>query len=98
MDTTALSVEALKQEWTDQYVVANLERPELRRFANDKGEPLIGRVVTVNFNHKALVDFGDGGWYDISASEEYLRKVPAEEARAKFTTENSAQAFPTKQS
>jgi hypothetical protein len=98
MDTAALRNEALKQEWTDQYVVANLERPELKRFANDKGEPLIGRVVTVNYNNKALVDFGDGGWYDITASEEYLKKVPAAEAKAKFKTENSAQAFPAKQS
>jgi hypothetical protein len=98
MDTTALRTDALKQEWTDQYVVANLDRPELKRFANEKGEPLIGRVVTVNFNNKALVDFGDGGWYDITASEEYLRKVPAAEAKAKFKTENSAQPFPTKQS
>ncbi len=97
MDPTALRHEALKQEWTDQYVVANLDRPELRRFAQANGEPLIGRVVTVNFNNKALVDFGDGGWYDITASEEYLRKVPAAEARAKFKTENSAQPFPTKQ-
>src|SRR5437764_7986717 len=97
MDTAALSHEAVKLEWTDQYVVANLERPELKRFANDKGEPLIGRVVTVNFNNKALVDFGDGGWYDITASAEFLRKVPAEEAKAKFKTENSAAVFPTKQ-
>jgi hypothetical protein len=98
MDPTAVQHEALKQEWTDQYVMANLDRPELKRFANDKGEPLLGRVVTVNFNNKALVDFGDGGWYDITASEEYLRKVPADQARAKFKTENSAQPFPTKQS
>jgi hypothetical protein len=97
MDPAALQNEALKQEWTDQYVVANLDRPELKRFIDEKGEPRIGRVVTVNFNNKALVDFGDGGWYDITASEEYLRKVPAAEAKAKFKTENSAQPFPTKQ-
>ena len=60
--------ESLKREWTDQYVEVNPERPELKRFAG-----IVGRVVTVNQNNKALVDFQDGGWYDISASEEYLR-------------------------
>ena len=41
------------------------ERPELQRF---KG--IVGRVVTVNYNGKAIIDFQDGGWYDIAASEE----------------------------
>lgn len=87
-------VEALRRDWTDQYVRVNAERPELSRFAD-----IIGRVVTVNWNGKALIDFQDGGWYDITASTQYLHKVDAEEAKAKFDFKaNSAQAFPEKQS
>ena len=61
--------EALKREWTDQYVEVNPEQPELKRFAG-----IVGRVVTVNCNNKAVIDFQDGGWYDITAS----RGVPAQ--------------------
>jgi hypothetical protein len=86
-------LEALKREWTDQYIEVNAERPELKRFAG-----LVGRVVTVNFNRKALVDFGDGGWYDITASTEYLKKLPPEAAKGKYDPKaNSAQPFPDKQ-
>ena len=45
-------IEALQREWTDQYVQVNPERPELKRFAG-----IVGRVVTVNFNRRALIDF-----------------------------------------
>jgi hypothetical protein len=85
--------EALKQEWTDQYVEVNPDRPELRRFVG-----IVGRVVTVNWNNKALVDFQDGGWYDITASTEFLRKLDPAEARAKYNASaNSAQPIPEKQ-
>jgi len=85
--------EALKREWTDQYVTVNPDRPELKRFAG-----LIGRVVTVNFNNKALIDFQDGGWYDITASSECLTKLDPTEAKAKFNAKaNSAQPYPEKQ-
>jgi hypothetical protein len=88
-----LQYDALKREWTDQYVEVNPERPELARFAG-----IVGRVVTVNFNNKALVDFQDGGWYDISASPEYLRKLDPAAAKAKYDGKaNSAQPFPEKQ-
>jgi hypothetical protein len=85
--------EALKREWTDQYVQVNPERPELKRFAG-----IVGRVVTVNFNNKALVDFQDGGWYDVTASPDCLTKLDPAEAKAKFNPKaNSAQPFPEKQ-
>jgi hypothetical protein len=88
-----LRYEALKREWTDQYVEVNPERPELKRFAG-----IVGRVVTVNQNNKALVDFSDGGWYDINASTEYLTKLDPAVAKAKYKDDvNSAQAFPEKQ-
>jgi len=85
--------EQLKAEWTDQYVRVNPERIELKRFAD-----VVGRVVTVNWNNKAVIDFQDGGWYDISASTEFLTKVDAAEAKAKFNAKaNSAQPIPDKQ-
>ena len=94
MDDIERQVETLKQEWTDQYVEVNPERPELKRFAG-----IVGRVITVNHNNKALVDFQDGAWYDISASEEYLRKLDPAVAKAKYKGDvNSAQPIPEKQS
>jgi hypothetical protein len=92
MESDDLRHEALKQEWTDQYVEVNPDSPELKRFAG-----VVGRVVTVNHNNKALVDFQDGGWYDITASEEYLRKLDPKIAAAKYKNVNSAQVIPEKQ-
>ena len=93
MDTPEAKHEALKREWTDQYVTVNAARPELKRF-----EGIVGRVVSVNYNNKALIDFQDGGWYDITASAEYLTKLTASEAQARFNAKaNSAQPFPEKQ-
>jgi hypothetical protein len=85
--------DALKQEWTDQFILVNPERPELKRFAG-----IIGRVVTVNWNNKAIIDFQDGGWYDITPSTDLLKKIDPAEARTKYDAKaNSAQAFPEKQ-
>jgi hypothetical protein len=85
--------EALKSEWTDQYVMVNPIHPELKRFAN-----IVGRVVTVNYNHKAVVDFQDGGWYDVAASTDCLTKLNPAEAKAKFNAGmNSAQPIPDRQ-
>jgi hypothetical protein len=85
--------EALKKEWTDQLVMVKPERQELARFAN-----IVGRIITVNYNGKALIDFQDGGWYDITASEEFLTKLNAAEAKAKYDPKaNSAQPVPEKQ-
>ena len=93
MDTSEAAYEALKREWTDQLVEVNAERPELARF---KG--IVGRVITVNRNHKAVIDFQDGGWYDITASTVYLHKLPAAEAKGKYDAKaNSAQPHPEKQ-
>jgi hypothetical protein len=84
--------EILKREWTDQYVKVNAARPELKRF-----DGMVGRVVTVNCNQKAIVDFADGGWYDITASTEFLTKITKDEAKSFDATANSAQPFPAKQ-
>jgi hypothetical protein len=85
--------EALKKEWTDQLVSVKPGRQELQRFTG-----VVGRVITVNYNGKALIDFQDGGWYDITASEEYLTKLNPAEAKAKYNAKaNSAQPIPEKQ-
>lgn len=93
MDTAELDYQRLVGEWTDQFVEVNANRPELKRFAG-----VVGRVVTVNRNKKALVDFQDGGWYDITASSEFLHKLDPETAKAKYDPKvNSAQPIPEKQ-
>ncbi len=85
--------DALKREWTDQFVLVNPERPELKRF-----QGIVGRVITVNWNNKAVIDFQDGGWYDITASADCLQKLDPAEAKAKYNAKaNSAQPIPDKQ-
>ena len=85
-------VDDLQRIWTDQYVVVKPGRPELQRFAG-----VVGRVVTVNFNGKAVIDFQDGGWYDITASDDVLTKIDPAEGKTKYKNENSAQPIPEKQ-
>ncbi len=93
MDSADQRYEALKREWIDKYVEVNPDRPELKRFVGR-----VGRVITINLNRKALVDFADGAWYDITASPEFLRVVDAEAAKGKYDPKaNSAQPFPEKQ-
>lgn len=84
--------EALRREWIDQYVTVNPERPELKRF-----QGVVGRVVTINWNNKAIIDFQDGGWYDITPSPEFLTKLDPAEGKAKYKNVNSAQPIPEKQ-
>jgi hypothetical protein len=85
-------LDELRREWIDQYVTVNQESLELKRFGDT-----VGRVVTVNYNGKALIDFQDGAWYDITASSEFLHKVDREEGMKKYKNVNSAQAVPEKQ-
>jgi hypothetical protein len=92
MDTADPRFDRLKAEWTDKLVTVSPDRPELTRFNG-----LVGRVITVNFNAKAIVDFADGGWYDIDPAGLVL--VNEAEAKGKYdATANSAQPFPSKQS
>jgi hypothetical protein len=86
--------EELKRAWTDKFVRVKPGHPEYARF-----EGRVGRVVTVNYGGKALVDFADGAWYDIPATDEYLELVSEEDAKGKYDpTANSAQKVPTRQS
>ena len=83
----------LKREWTDRFVkVRPGSRAELTRF-----EGSVGRIATVNFNGKAVVDFGDGAWYDVGDFAAVFEIVPPEEAKSYDPTANSAQKFPMRQ-
>jgi hypothetical protein len=85
--------EELKQLWTDRFVRVKPGLPEYTRFAGK-----VGRVVTVNYGGKALIDFADGAWYDIPAADTHLEVVPGEAATGKYDpTANSAQKLPTRQ-
>jgi hypothetical protein len=85
--------EELKQTWTDKFV---LVKPGFAQYARFEGK--VGRVVTVNYGGRAIIDFADGAWYDIPASEDYLEMLPEEEAKGKYDpTANSAQKVPTRQ-
>jgi hypothetical protein len=85
--------EDLKRLWTDKFVRVRPGHPEYERFAGK-----VGRVVTVNYDGRALVDFADGAWYDIPASDQFLEVVPEDEAKGKYDpTANSAQKLPGRQ-
>lgn len=56
------TVERLKQQFAGRRIVVDANRPELARWANTPG-----RVVAINQNGRALVQFDgpDAGWHDI---------------------------------
>ncbi len=85
-------LDTLKDAWIDNYVTVNDQIPELKRFAG-----IVGRVVMVNYNGKAIIDFQDGGWYDITAAPEFLTKIDRAEGEKKYKNVNSAQPIPEKQ-
>jgi hypothetical protein len=90
---TYTEAQELKQTWTDKFVRVKAGVPQYERFVGK-----VGRVITVNFSGKAIVDFADGAWYDIPASVEYLEVVPEEDAKGNYdATANSAQKLPTRQ-
>lgn len=86
-------IDALRGDWTDKFVRVAGQRPELARF-----QGMVGRVITVNWSGKAIVDFADGGWYDVTASKEFLEIVSPDEAKGKYDAKvNSAQPIPDRQ-
>ena len=87
-------VDALKREWTDRHVRVKPDaRPELKRF-----EGKVGRVVTVNYGGRAVVDFADGAWYDVLDFAAVLEVVTDEAEVKKYdATANSAQKLPARQ-
>jgi hypothetical protein len=65
-------MEQMKRQYAGKRVLADARRPELTRFAG-----MSGRVVTVNHNGRALVQFDgpDPSWYDIHP--EFLKMEPS---------------------
>lgn len=88
------AVDTLKREWTDKLVrVRPGVRPDLTRF-----EGKVGRVVTVNYGGRAVVDFADGAWYDVPDFAAVLEVVTDEAEVKKYdATANSAQKLPARQ-
>jgi hypothetical protein len=90
---TFAEADELKRTWTEKFVRVKAGLPQYERFAGK-----VGRVVTVNYGGKALVDFADGAWYDIPASAEFLELLSEEDAKGKYdSTANSAQKLPARQ-
>jgi hypothetical protein len=65
-------LEKLQRQYAGRRVLVDARRPELARLAN-----VPGRVVTVNGNGQALVQFDgpDLGWHDIDP--EFLKLEPS---------------------
>lgn len=65
-------IEQLRREFTGQRVTVDARRPELTRWAN-----VPGRVVTINGNGRALVEFegADPSWHDIAP--DFLKLEPS---------------------
>jgi hypothetical protein len=87
-------IDQLKRQWTDRLITVKADaRPELKRF-----EGKVGRVVTVSYSGRAVVDFADGAWYDVPQFENVLIEVTDEAEKKKYdATTNSAQPKPTRQ-
>lgn len=88
------AVDDLKRAWTDKLVrvTSAAARPELARFAGR-----VGRVVTVNYSGRAVVDFADGAWYDVPDFAAVLEEVTGEETKKYDASANSAQKLPGRQ-
>lgn len=95
MFQTQEAINDLKKKWTNKFVsVIPGTIPELKRF-----EGKVGRVVTVNYSGRAVVDFADGAWYDIVKFTDALVEVTDEAEQKKYNpAATSAQAFPSRQS
>ena len=94
MFPTKAAVDDLKRTWTDKLVRVKPDaRPEWTRFAGR-----VGRVVTVNYSGRAVVDFADGAWYDVPDFAAVLDVVTDETEATKYdATANSAQKLPARQ-
>lgn len=93
-ETDLDAVDRLKAAWTDKLVrVRPPAPPHLTRF-----EKAVGRVVTVSYSGRAVVDFGDGAWTDVADFDRVLDEVTDEAERKQYdSTANSAQPRPSRQ-
>ncbi|OWK47049.1 hypothetical protein FRUB_00748 [Fimbriiglobus ruber] len=93
------TVDGLKSVWSGRLVrVKAGAAAELTRF-----EGRVGRVVTVNYDGRAIVDFADGkgecGWYDVANFEAVLEEVTDDAEKKKYDpTASAAQRVPARQS
>ncbi len=89
-------VDKMRQEYTGQQVTVDDRREELVRFAGT-----LGRVKTINFNGRALVQFGDRdtSWHDIDMDDLKVVDTPEPEATEIDSTpaEMPQSAAPAKQ-
>ncbi len=69
---SAEDLEKLRQRYVGKRVLVDARRPELVRLAD-----VPGRVVTINYNGHALVQFegADQGWHEIDP--EFLKLEPS---------------------
>jgi hypothetical protein len=65
-------VERLKQQYAGKRVLVDARRPELSRLAN-----VPGRIITINHNGQAVVQFegADRAWHDIDP--QFLKLEPS---------------------
>jgi hypothetical protein len=89
---TTEELNTLKWMWTDKFVKLAVSTGKLARF-----DSITGRVVTVNANGACLVDFQDGGWYDIAPSELTIQPDQIAAAAHFQGKKNSAQKSPIRQ-
>jgi hypothetical protein len=68
------TVDAWKRQWTDRRVTVADGVPDLARFAGK-----VGRVVTVSYSGRAVVEFGDGSWVDVADFETVLQSATPSE-------------------
>jgi hypothetical protein len=66
------AIESLRSRFAGNRVLVDARRPELARLAN-----VLGRVVTINLNGQAIVqfDWADQGWHDIDPK--FLKLEPS---------------------
>lgn len=84
-------VHELRRTWADQFVIVREPAPaEWQRFAGK-----VGMVMTINYGGRAVVDFGDGGWYDVTDFETVLELVT--DVGNYDASANSAQKLPNRQ-
>jgi hypothetical protein len=84
------TVDSLRESWTGRFVRLKPDAPDLARFAGK-----VGRVVTISYSGRAVVDFADGSWADVPDFDTLLDEVTDEAERKKYdATANSAQARP----
>ena len=84
------TVDSWRTKWTGRLVKLTPDAPDLARFVGK-----VGRVVTVSYSGRAIVDFADGSWADVADFERVLDEVTDEADVKKYdVTANSAQARP----